>query len=60
MTPDAVAVAEDDDIEHSTIFPDLRDNNCESNKTAAATKKFNFFLEKCCDSKGHNSRTGFE
>lgn len=48
--------AEDEDLG----FIDLRDNKCESNKTAAAIKQFNFFLQGYCDAKGYNSRLGFD
>jgi hypothetical protein len=52
-----ITQAEDED---SPTFLDLRDNKCESNKTAAAIKQFNFFLKGYCDSKGYNNRVGFD
>lgn len=41
-------------------YMDIRDNNCESNKTPAAVKHFNSFLKGYCDSKGYNDRIGFD
>ena len=40
----AITRAEDDDLGLPS-FLDLRDNKCESNKTAAAIKQFNFILK---------------
>ena len=53
-TLNVITAAEDEELERSD-FLDLRDNNCESNKTAAAIKQFNFFLKGYCDSKGYNN-----
>ena len=55
----AITRAEDDDLGLPS-FLDLRDNKCESNKTAAAIKQFNFFLKGYCDTKGYNNRIGFD
>ena len=57
LTLSVITQAEDED---SPIFLDLRDNKCESNKTAAAIKQFNLFLKGYCDSKGYNNRVGFD
>jgi len=56
----AITCAEDDDLKSSKGFLDIRDNNCESNKTSAAIKQFNFFLKGYCDEKGYNARVGFD
>lgn len=45
--------AEDEDLS----FIDLRDNQCESKKSSAALKQFNFFLGKYCISKGYDPVT---
>jgi len=52
----AVARAKDEDIGNN--FLDLRDDKCESNKTSAAIKQFNFFLKGCCNLKGHTAFLG--
>ena len=57
LTLTVITEAEDED---SPTFLDLRDNKCESNKTPAAIKQFNFFLKGYCDSKGYNNRVGFD
>ena len=63
LTLSVITRAEDEDLrlsQSSSDFIDLRDNNCESNKTSVAIKQFNFFLKGYCDSKGHNNRKGFD
>jgi len=52
-TLSVITRAEDEDQGSSPSFLDLRDNNSSSNKTPAAIKQFNLFLEGYCKAKGY-------
>jgi hypothetical protein len=52
LDPNSLTLSVITQAKDEATFLDLRDNKCESNKTAAAVKQFNFFLKGYCDSKG--------